>query len=323
MLGSICEVADVNDLFGITYDDKFKDRVVSTVEIASKCGQALSVTEIALLLPYEIDLANIRKLIQSDPYVSVSLNMNKDIAVQKGYEYLLSEKTLRQDVSNEYLKLAETFVEQLIHRNPHMKLMGVCGSVAYGSAVKSDDIDLFLIAKKNRMWLSFLKALLLARVFRIKASIKGEKADYCLSYVEDEKYFEEEITRQKAPLFAREFLSMHVLAGTNYYARLLNRTNWMSQIFPRLHASKIVEKSGNEIALTENERQSSVNDVLNLFIYVILRGYLSLKAFLLNLQYRRQHKINDIFEAKITKFSFVFTSERYRELEKIYNHLVR
>jgi predicted nucleotidyltransferase len=323
MLGSTYEAANVNDFFQITDDSKVRNRIVSTVEIASKCGQALSVSEIALLLPYELELANIREIIQSDPQVSVSLSMENDLAVQKGYEHLFSEKTFRQGVSKKYLEVAKMFAEQLIHRSSHVKLMAVCGSVAYGSAVSSDDIDLFLITKKNRMWLPFFKALLLARVFRIKAATKGEKADYCLSYVQDEKYFEEEITRQRAPLFAREFLSMRILAGTNYYATLLNRTNWMRQMFPRLHASKVMEQSHNEISRSESQHISKVNDILNLFTYVILRGYLSFKAFLRNLKYRKQHKIRDVFEATISRVSFVFTSERYRELEKMYNCLVR
>ena len=309
-------------LFQNTDDARVKNRIVSTVEIASKCGYAISVDEIALLLPYEPEVANIQEIIQSDPNISISLSMEKELIVQKGYEHLFSERKFREDVSKRYLEIAKTFVDQLIRRSSYVKLMAVCGSVAYGSALRSDDIDLFLVTKKNRLWLSIFKALLFARAFSTKALIRGKKAEFCLSYAQDERHFEEEIMRHKSPLLAREFLSIHVLTGINYYSTLLARTNWIRNMFPRLRASKLIEQSKDEVSRTENEPQFKVNDVLNLFIYAVLRNYLSFKAFLRNMRYRKQHKMRDLFEAIITKGSCVYTSERYLELEKMYDQLL-
>ena len=249
-----------------TEDNKVRNRIVSIVEISSKCGYAISLDEIALLLPYEIELANIREIIQSEPRISVSLSIKKGLVVQKGYEHLFSERAHREDVSKRCLEIAKSFVEQLIRRSSHVKLIGVCGSVAYGSAVMSDDVDLFLVTKKHRLWLSVSKALLLARVFNIKALIKGEKADFCLSYVQDEEYFEEEINHRKTPLFAREFLSINVLTGVNYYTTLLDRANWIRLIFPRLYSSRLIAQGKDKLSRAEDPSKSEADNILNLFV---------------------------------------------------------
>ena len=174
-------------------------RILSSVEVASKCGKAISIKEIDLLLPTAQKHSNLRQIIQSDPYVSKSVSIENEFVVLKGYEHLFTKSNFREEVARKYFRIAKTFVDQLNHRCSHGKLIAVCGSVAYGSAAASDDIDLFIITKENRMWLFFLKALLLARVYNIKASITGEKANFCFSYVQDEKYFEDEIKHHRTP----------------------------------------------------------------------------------------------------------------------------
>ena len=302
-----------------TCDARVKDLIVSAIEIASQCGCAMSIDEIALLLPQGLELENIREIILSSPLISVFYGAGKELVVQKGYEHLFSERTYRNDVSRRYLETAKTFANELIRRSCHVKLIGVCGSVAYGSSTSSDDVDILLVANRHRLWFSFSKALLLARVFKTKALIKRGKADFCLSYVQDEEHFEEEIMHHRTPLFAREFLSIHVFTGINYYATLLNRTKWMWQMFPRLHAAKLSKRVGDKTSLSgEKPSRNRIFDALDLFFYVIVRNYLLLKAFSLNLRYRKQRRMNDIFEVIITKGSCLYNSAKYRELEKRY-----
>ena len=300
------------------YDARVKELVVSVVDIASQCGCAMSIEEVALLLPRGLELENIRMIILGSPLLSVSSSAEKELVVQKGYEHLFSERAYRNDLSSRYLDAAKTFIDELARRCSNVKLIGVCGSVAYGSATASDDIDIFFVTNRHRLWPALTKALLLARVFNLKTLIKGGKADFCLSYVQDEAHFEEEIKHRRTPLFAREFLSIHVLTGINYYTTLLNRTKWMGQMFPRLHA-KLSERVGDGTSLSgEKPSRNRILDALNLFIYVIVRNYLMLKAFSLNLRYRKQRRMKDIFEVIITKGSCLYNSEKYRELEKRY-----
>jgi hypothetical protein len=302
----------------IIADGRIRNQILSTVEIASKCGQAVSISEISRILSIEQEPEIIQEIIDTDPYFAGFLRREKELVVIKGCEKLFSERTSREIISKRYLKRAAAFAEDLGRRSSNVELMAVSGSVAYGSALANDDIDIFLIAKSNRTWLCFLKALLLARVYSIRANVSGEKTNYCLSYVQDAKEFEQVLKQQRTPLFAREFLSMHVLVGGNYYAQLLHRNAWMGQIFPGLRASKIIEISRIKPVAIENSIVSEAKDALNIFVFAFLKVFLSFKAFVRNLQYRKQQKTVDLFEARITKDSCVYTSNKYHQLETMY-----
>ena len=104
-----------------------------------------------------------------------------------------------------------------------MKILAVCGSVAYGTAAEADDIDLFIVAEKDRMWIAFARALIKARVMNTQGLMLGKHVDFCLSYVQDEKTFKKEVTDRKNLLFAREFLSVKLLGGQKYYYELLGQ----------------------------------------------------------------------------------------------------
>ena len=300
-------------------NSRVKDLIVSFIEIASQCGCAMSIDEVALLLPQELELKDVREIVQNSPVISVSSGAEEELVVQKGYENLFSERPYKSEVSKRYLETAKTFIDELARKSPQVKLIGVCGSVAYGSATESDDIDIFFATKKHHLWLSFTKALLLARVFSIKTLIRGGKADFCFSYVQDEEHLEEEIMHRQTPLFAREFLSIRVHTGIDYYTALLNGAQWMCKMFPRLCNAKLTEGVGRSTSQPKYEsRQVGILKAVNLFMYVVVRNYLMLKAFSLNLKYRKQHRAEDTFEVMITKGSCLYNSSRYRELEKMY-----
>ena len=205
----------------VSEEVRIRERIISSVEIASKCGKALSMREIDLLLPKQLKSINSRRIIQDDPVASKAVSINDELVVLKGYENLFVERQLRERNALRDRKIAKVFIDELIRSSPYIKLVAVSVSVAYGSTKDTDDIDLFLITRKNRMWLSFLRALVLARAFSMKASLVGGKANFCLSYIQGEKQFEKEMQKRRNPLFAREFLSLHVVRGNHYYNALM------------------------------------------------------------------------------------------------------
>jgi predicted nucleotidyltransferase len=299
--------------------NKFKNRILSAIEIASKSGYAISLDEISLLLIDKIDTTEIQKNIENNKQLYELFTIENDLIVLKGYERLFAERTSRDQVSKRLLETAKVFVNQVVHHCPHLKLIGVCGSIAYNSAVKSDDIDIFLVSKKKRLWISILKILILARASSLKAFIERKKVTICLSYAINEEQFEKEMKTRRNSLFAREFLSIHVLAGLTYYKKTLEKNTWIKNMFPRLYDFKLLEfqLKKNEMPLTT--KSNVIGNVSNFGIYKILRIYLLLKAFMLNLSYKKLHRFRDLFEAMITKKSLVYTSEKYREIEKMYD----
>lgn len=292
-------------------------RIKVAIELASKMGYAISFDELSLLMKEELSPAEILENIQAYKRLYDLLTVKNDLAVLKGYEKLFLERLSRDKVSKRLLEVAKDFGRQVIQYCPHLKLIAVTGSIAYNSALKSDDIDFFIVTKTKRLWLSILKFLILARAFHFKAFIEGKKVKICLSYAITEEYLTKEMRTRKTPLIAREFLSIHLLAGSNYYTKILEKNRWIKKIFPIFYNSKL-QKSRHHDKPISATKTNIFGNASNFAVHKFLMIYLSIKAFTLNLSFKKHCRFKDTFEATITLDSLVYTSKKYHEIEKMY-----
>jgi hypothetical protein len=280
-------------------------------------GYAISFDELSLLLKEEVSPAEILENIQADKHLYDLLTVENDLVVLKGYEKLLLERLSRDQVSKRLLEVAKEFSRQVIQHCPNLKLIAVTGSIAYNNALKSDDIDFFIVTRTKRLWLSVLKFLILARAFHLKTFIKGKKVKICLSYAVTEEYLTKEMRTRKTPLIAREFLSIHLLAGSNYYIKILEKNRWIKKIFPIFYSSKL-QKSRHHDKPISATKTNIFRNASNFAVHKFLMIYLSIKAFTLNLSLKKHCRFKATFEATITLDSLVYTSKKYREIEKMY-----
>lgn len=159
--------------------------------------------------------------------------------VQSGYYVLpmrdgmVAKRQRRKKQSGWYLKKAKvlTPVLKLI---PWIKLVGVSGGLAMENAEKRDDIDLFIITAKNRLWLSRILALGLLSLTgqRRKAGETGRKivGKLCVNILLEEDRLGQ---KSKDIYLAHEVLQMKVLwQRDGIYGKYLSDNNWAFKFLP-------------------------------------------------------------------------------------------
>ena len=247
------------------------------------------------------------------------ISIDNELVALKGNEYLFQLRSHGEEISRRKIEKAIVFAQCLLGNRSYVKLLAICGSVAYRSATEDGDTDLFVISQKNRMWLTFTKMLVLARLLNRNRS--GDRPHFCLSYIQDEENFGQELLTHKDLLFAREFLSVKVLSGQRFYHELIYQAVWLRKALPLLFHLRANDNK-ELFRINESYLRSKMYDAANTVLFLLIGNYLRLKAFLKNLTLRKQEKQQDLFEAKITKGSCVYNSERYRELERLYSSII-
>lgn len=117
---------------------------------------------------------------------------------------------------------------------PWIKLVGISGGLAMENADKSDDIDLFAITAKNRLWTCRLLILGFLSVIgqRRKPTEKGSKVSgkFCLNILLEE----DRLGQINKDLFtAHEVLQMKVLwQRGDIYSKFLENNNWAFKFLP-------------------------------------------------------------------------------------------
>ncbi|MDP3733413.1 MAG: hypothetical protein Q8Q91_02615 [Candidatus Daviesbacteria bacterium] len=146
---------------------------------------------------------------------------------------LVSQRLRKKKQSAIYLRKAK-ILSQVLKIIPWIKLVGISGGLALNNAGKSDDIDLFIITGKNRLWMSrllILGLLSLAGQRRKKMDSKRKIAGkLCVNILLEEDKLEQS---NKDIFIAHEVLQMRVLwQRDGIYSKYLSDNSWAFKFLP-------------------------------------------------------------------------------------------
>jgi len=242
---------------------------------------------------------------------------NQKLKIKKYNErHFFSQKKLQNWRFRLYVKLLSFF--------PQIKLIGLSGSLAMMNANKDDDIDLFIITAKNRLFTGRFVAAVLAKILGIHRSYNKRYTFYVTRYTNKvclNLFFEEsdlavpEFKRNE--YVAHEVLQMRPIVNKDQiYERFLQSNDWVFEIFPNSKSNIKYQISKLNI-----KNQNHLNNFG--FLIVILRFVFCILNFLaaavenmlknLQMSFINRHKTTEI----ITKTQLWFHPEDfYNKIKK-------
>jgi len=229
-------------------------------------------------------------------------------------------RLVREATSLQKLTSAGKFASVLVRLVPWVLTIAVTGSVAYGSAGKRDDIDLFIITKQHRLWLSIFFALVLVRVFQGLRLEPRHLLPFCMSYVHDEHGFRNETQRSANPLFARELLKAVPLVGKSHYRKVLEENGWVQTMHASSYIAKLESLPNSDRESVRKKGIPIVLDWADAFAFFLLSRYLRLRAYLTNLKLKSHGQQMRVFDPLISRNSCVYTSNFYRWLRQLWHN---
>jgi predicted nucleotidyltransferase len=232
----------------------------------------------------------------------------------------------REQMSAAKLLSAAEFAVILTRLVPFIRTVAVTGSVAYGSASKWDDIDLFIVTKQNRLWLSAFMALVLVRIRKLLALRPPYLSPFCLSYVHDEQGFARESQKNRTnALFARELLKARPVAGVNHYRKILEENGWVANFYSKPYATRLRQLENGISSLETGSRNDPIAFSASFFVdwaealaFAFLSRYLQLRAYLTNLKLKSRGLEFRVFQPRLSAASCVYTSNFYRWLQGLW-----
>lgn len=154
-----------------------------------------------------------------------------------GYPSFFSMQKRRNRITEEKRGKVELFMKILSYF-PWIQLVGYSGSVSMSNAIETDDIDVFIIAKSQRLWTARFYAVLTALLLGIKRprNVKYAANTVCLNLFFDE--IDMHIPRIKQTAYvAHEVLQMKVIFQKNRtYMHFIESNDWVFNFYPNARA---------------------------------------------------------------------------------------
>jgi predicted nucleotidyltransferase len=258
-------------------------------------------------------------------------NKNEKLKIERyNKRYLFSQEKLQNWRVRLYLKILSFF--------PQIKLIGLSGSLAMMNAGKNDDIDLFIITAKKRLFTGRIIALFLAEVFGLRKKfgknkkspkifrfypMKADLADLsekiCLNLFFDESDLAVPEFKRNTYV-AHEVLQMKPIINKDYtYEKFLEANDWVFKIFPNAKNKSKVKSQKLKVKV----KSQKLFKLFNFFIVTLRFGgqvfhFLAdkiekiLKSF--QMRFINKHRTTEI----ITKTQLWFHPKDFGEKIKFY-----
>ena len=252
--------------------DQIKLNIVDTLAYFDVFGYCLTLDQLKLFLhSKKTDKRIIRECVDE---ISI-------IEKKSGYYYFSGRersalnRKIKQNYNQRKIDLAKNYAS-IIRFVPGIRFIALTGSVSMMNASEDDDIDFFIITKRNMLWIARFFVVLLVKFLGVKREYRNKmvRDKLCLNMFLDE----DELNFPKRNFYiAHEIAQMKVLYdGDAIYSRLINKNNWIKKFFPNIkniYSNSLQYKKRNGIFFIKDNILSSFN-----FVFFILQyGYMKNK----------------------------------------------
>lgn len=168
------------------------------------------------------------------------LSTVKPVSLEKRYKY----SVVALDLAN--------YAASYIKKVPWIRLIAVTGSVASHNKTENDDIDIFIVTQKNRLWISRFFVFLILNSLNLYRTEKASQNKLCTNLFVDES---NAVWHDKSQYIAHEIVSMLPLYSRHHsYFTFLSANSWIQHFYPNFKFYSIDPK----------EKQTETNVLMNL-----------------------------------------------------------
>lgn len=226
-----------------------------------------------------------------------------------GREKIVGKRIERKKVSQQKLAEAKKIIKHL-SLIPTVLLIGISGGLALENAEKNDDIDLFVIASKDTLWITrLILVFLLIIMGQYRGRGKKGSAKICLNMLIDEESLS--FPKKRQDLYtAHEIIQLRpVLNRNNTYDKFLTANRrWIEKFLPNAieriknpHSAKalrgrqgplfIIEKLAKTLQLWYMKKHRTIETISSHFLAFHPLDY---KSFVLKEYNKRLNKYDEI-----------------------------
>jgi len=204
------------------------------------------------------------------------------------YERLIGNKIYLREEINEFIKLksykvikpkknktleeknqkAKELADKISKKFKDILFLGITGSVAAGYPKKNDDIDLIIITKVDRLWLTRLKLRLFIITNKIphrKFGKKEKKDDFCFNLWLDEKSLRLKKEKQKLKNAVDLILTKPLINRNKTYEKLILANNWAKKWVTTGYNEKI---SNFQFPISKkNRKEKNIDKIVNWLVF--------------------------------------------------------
>ena len=177
-------------------------------------------------------------------------------------------KLAKNKTLEEKIKKAEELAKLIEKQFKNILFLGITGSVAADYPKKNDDIDIIIITKINKLWITRLKLRIFVKINNIphrKFGKKEKKDEFCFNLWLDEKSLKLEKRKQNLKNAMDLILIKPLINKEKTYEKFINANDWAKKLVATGYDQKIKDLRFKKYDLKTKEKL--LDKIINWFVF--------------------------------------------------------
>lgn len=274
--------------------NNLKEAILWTLAWFDLYHQPLTASEVhRWLFGFKANYPEVELALNEHISVAKETYQGKDYYMLRGRKNLVPLRLRREKTAEKFWQKVEKY-KTTFARLPHIKMVAVGNTLAFGYPEHDSDIDLLVVTSKNRLWsarLNITSALHLRGVRRHADKVAGR---FCLSFftTEDNLNFENILKKPFDPYLAQWILTLTPIFDESDFApRFWSENFWAYNYFPNFKL---------QTPTTPKKRTGLDNFITKI----------------------RELTHNSLYEKSVKKFLLPRTQKKYKQLPKNHDTII-
>lgn len=130
------------------------------------------------------------------------------------------------------------FISKIVANFPFIRGLFLSGSISKDCMDENSDIDFFIVAAPNRLWIARLACIVFKKIFLLNSP-----KFFCFNYIIDSEHLKFE---DHSLFIATEISTLIPVYGEEYYTAIRNKNGWITDFFPNFPKKKMLKVYKNQ-----------------------------------------------------------------------------
>lgn len=158
----------------------------------------------------------------------------------RGRENIVDSRQARYNLAEKKFKKALR-VARFLRRLPGVRMIAVCNNLAWSNASEGSDIDLFIVVRPGKIWVTRFWATSFLKLFGLRPSKNKSKNKICLSFFVDEKNMNlEKISLPVPDIYLIYWVSQvyPIYDAGGVYQKFIEDNSWVKKYLPNFFSNE-------------------------------------------------------------------------------------
>lgn len=219
-------------------NNQLKKSIISTIVFFDIFNYPLTLEEVFYFLylyksDKKNDLRKIKKILKKD--IINSINSKNGFYFLKGREEIIKIREKREVNNIDKIKRAKK-ISKIFSFIKSIKMIALVNFIPVKNTRKKSDIDLFIITKKDRIWITRFLCVIILKILKLQPTKKNKINKICLTFFITEDNLNLKKIAIKNDIYFYYWLSniYPIYTKGDIYSRFIKKNRWVKEFLPNI-----------------------------------------------------------------------------------------